>query len=279
MDLFELYKNQDIMKNSELFKKFSKNFSTYFDDTDTYDKNVEGNEYIMTDKKNKKNKKVIKPPVYINLRETYYHLNKEIKNIFDKSLLLIEHRNDPEEDTVKFNEFKLEYKVKVNQLKQCEDIFNDQNKEINKLQNQLVDLKLLLGKKYIERQLMYDKLKNNHIRRISKNKLFKLYKSSNLKIPDRSVVQKVAKKLNVQTDDAMNWLDWFDICKTYIEIQLNIQNNMKTIKKTKEQNNMTNNNFLISAPNVSDKKDVNMNIKVPKVYKKSKDVVVKKLDQ
>ena len=99
MDLFELYKNQDVMKNSELFKKFSKDFSTYFDDDDTYDKNVEGNEYIMIDKKNKKNKRVIKPPVYINLRETYFHLNKEVKNIFDKSLLLIEHRNDPEEDT------------------------------------------------------------------------------------------------------------------------------------------------------------------------------------
>ena len=279
MDLFELYKNQDVMKNSELFKKFTKNFSTYFDDDDTYDKNVEGNEYIMVDKKNKKNKKVIKPPVYINLYETYFHLNKEVKNIFDKSLLLIEHRNDPEEDTAKFNNFKLDYKVKVGQIKQCEEIFNDQNKEINKLQNQLIDLKLLLGKKYIERQVMYDKLKNNPIRRTSKKELFKLYKSSNLKVPDKSTVQRVARKLKVQVDDAMSWLEWFNTCKTYIEIQLNIQNNMKIIKRTRDQNNVTNNNFLIATPFVGDKKDVKMSVKVPKTHKKSTDVVVKKLGQ
>jgi hypothetical protein len=277
MDLFELYQNQEKLKNNELFKKFNKEFTSFFDDSDQYDKDINGNEYILTNKHNKNNKKVITPPIYINLYETFFHLNKEIKHIYDKSLQLIEEKNDIEKDSEKFNNYKLDYKVKTAQIKQCNEIFDDQNKEINNLQHQLIDLKLLLGKKYIERQLLYDKLKDNPIRRTSKKELFRLYKINNLKVPDKSSIQKAVKKINVHIDDAIKWIEWFDICKTYIEIQLNIQNNMKIIRKTKKQNNLINNNFLIVGPKISDKKDVKMNIKVPKIHNKN-NVVIKKIE-
>ena len=38
MDLFELYQNQDKMKNSELFVKFKKMFVSYFEDNEDYKK-------------------------------------------------------------------------------------------------------------------------------------------------------------------------------------------------------------------------------------------------
>ena len=47
-------------------------------------KKIDGNKYIMINKKNKNNKKIIKPPVYINLNETYYHLKKEVKKYLIK---------------------------------------------------------------------------------------------------------------------------------------------------------------------------------------------------
>ena len=46
MDLFELYKNQDKMKNSELFKKFKKLFISYFEDGEDYNKDVDGGLYV-----------------------------------------------------------------------------------------------------------------------------------------------------------------------------------------------------------------------------------------
>ena len=278
MDLFELYQNQDKMKNSELFVKFKKLFVSYFEDNEDYKKDIDGNKYIMINKKNKNNKKIIKPPVYINLNETYYHLKKEVKNIFDKSLYLIENKNKIDESNEIFNNYKLDYKVKMSQIQQCEEIFNDQNKEINKLKHKLIELKLLLGKKYIERGVLYDKIKDKPIKRSSKKELFKLFRNSNLKVPDESTIKKVANKLNVDLYEATHWLEWFEVSKTYIEIQLNIQDNMKEIKRTNDNNELINNNFLIALPTISDKKDINMDVKVPKLYKKGNDVVVKKLE-
>ena len=59
---------------------------------------------------------------------------------------------------------------------------------------------------------------------------------------------------------------------------MNIQENMKAIKRMKDQNELINKNFLIALPTISDKKDINMDIKVPKLYKKGNDVIVKKLE-
>ena len=278
MDLFELYQNQDKMKNSELFVKFKKLFISYFEYDNDYDRNIDGNKYVMVNKKNKKNKKIIKPPVYINLNETYYHLKKEVKNIFDKSLYLIEHKTEIDESNEIFNNYKLDYKVKMSQIKQCEDIFNDQNKEINNLKHKLIELKLLLAKKYIEREVLYKKIKDKPIKRSSKKELFKLFRNNNLKVPDESTIKKIANKLNVDVYEATHWIEWFEASKIYIEIQLNIQQNMKAIKRIKDNNDLINKNLLIVLPTISDKKDINMNVKVPKLYKKGNDVVVKKLE-
>ena len=53
---------------------------------------------------------------------------------------------------------------------------------------------------------------------------------------------------------------------------------MKDIKRAKDNNELINTNFLIALPTISDKKDINMDVKVPKIYKKGNDVVVKKLE-
>ena len=156
----------------------------------------------------------------------------------------------------RFDVLKKEYIEIKKKMSEIDIIEDSQKKDINELQNENMDLILELGKIYFNRGERYKALKTK-LNYEKKQKIIDEFKNNN-KIPDDSVINSLAKSIDISLEECKNWFKWLDDCYKYIELQIKINDKTIEIQKKKDFFKKINNSFILNEPVVKENKNVNV---------------------
>jgi hypothetical protein len=250
LDIEKMYKYQLNIINNEEYNKYLKYLNVYYSKDlkkEKYKKDYKNNKIILIDKKNSKEIK-IEPAQYINIHKLYLELKEKTDIILNKITNIIETNNNiTDENRVEFEELKSKYlflEENVNNIKEIKDSYY---KDLNILLNNKIKKAEEIMILYKKRMYIYSEIKEMILESV-KNKLIKMYKDNNKKIPTIPIINKIAKENNVSSNEIEKWFQWIETVYFYMLvkkeiIELNIQINEK--EDTFEKNT---NHFIIKKP-------------------------------
>ena len=230
LDIF--YEKKKIYKKVE--KKEEKYTREYID-----------NKYVLIDKSNPNKKIKITPSQFIDIHSLYIELKNNSDEILGKISLLIEtNHNITDEDRKDFDILKKKYVLFRDKIKDIDLINDNFYKDINKLINDKIEKSNELAIYYQKRNYEYSNI-NIMIKEKNKNKLIEIFKKNNNKLPSTSSeINKIAKEIDISSNELEKWFKWIELSYFYILVQKDIHKIENDIVE-KENNFEINTRFMI----------------------------------
>lgn len=201
----------------------------------------------------------IKLPKYQNL---YIEL-KNLRLLRDTCLKEIKNNIIYEKDIEEFNKNKETYLNSVKRIEKYNNILNDDDKFILKLDKKLIDLKDKLNKIYQDRNEYFKNLEKIDIN--TKKKIIEIF-SKKFPLKDEEI-ENYRKSLNIKFNNLKYWLLWLSKVKEYVLTIKNYNEEYHYYKSLLEKISEKNNNYMYKDPEIKDNSKKSKN-----KYKNSKDI-------
>ena len=247
LNIKEMYNYQLEELNNEEYKKYLKYLNIYFlkdHKKEKYTKDYLDNKYVLIDKQNPSKKIMITPSDFINIYKLYIDLKKYSDELLIKISTIIESKNNiSEENRLDFEYLKKKYLSFQEKIKNIELINNNYYKELELLLNQKIEKLDNLVKYYKKRNYEYSQIKVMITENL-KNKLIKIFKDNNKKIPGISEINKIAKENLIASIEIEKWFIWIESVYFYMLVKNEIVELNKNIND-KEKNFDINTHYMI----------------------------------
>ena len=258
MDIIEDNINLENMYNyhinkldSEEYNKYKKYLNIFFSEIekkDKYEKDILNGKYILIDKKNPNKKIIITPSQFINIHKLYYQLKEYSDIILNKISILIETKNNiTEEDRKKFNELKIKYLLCKEKLINIDNINKDFYEEMEILFSKKIEKSNNLAKYHYKRKIDYNSIEVM-ISENLKNILIKYFKENKKKIPNISIINKLAKNNNIPSKEIEKWFLWIENIYLYKSLHNEIIEINKEISEKEDKFNINTRYMIIKKP-------------------------------
>ena len=235
-------------KDYENYEKYLKYYYQLPSKKDPYERDFIDGKYVLIDIKNPNNKIIIDPAKYINLFELYKNLKYYNEIILEKISLLVEKpSNIDDEDRKNFDDLKKNYSLYNKKLQEIDIINEDHLKEIEELTIKKIDNSLLIAKYYNDRNLVFKTIQSP-IEKESKDEIIRLFNKNENKIPEQKYIDKLAKQLNIPSNEVEKWLNWTEKCYQYILAKNNLHKIVQETNEKKEIFQYKCVNFIIKRP-------------------------------
>ena len=255
LDIKKLYEEQMKEIESDTYKKYIKYLSFFYSKNnkkDKYDKEFLNSKYILIDKKNSSKKIIITPSEFIDIHKLFIKLKNYSDIFLNKIISLVETKNNINEDNRKeFDDLKEKYLLCKNKLNNIESINKDFYKEIEILLNKKIEETNKLAEYYHNRVLYYSEIKIMISEKV-KNKLIKLFKEHNKKIPSLNIINKIAKDNEIPSKEIEQWFKWIESVYFYILIKNNINEINKEIIEKEEYYDLNTKYLIIKKPTIEE---------------------------
>ena len=246
LSLFEY--NKDSNKDYESYEKYLKYYYQIPSKKDTYERSMVDGKYILTDIKNPSKKISLEPARYVNLFELFKNLKLYNEIILEKISLLIEKpSNIDDEDRKYFNELKTNYSLYSKKIQEIDDINQTYFQEMENLTIKKLDNSLLMAKYYNERNLIFKDI-TEPILIESRTEIINYFNKNNNKIPEQKMIDKIARSLNIPSNDIEKWFNWVEKCYQYIMAKNELYKIMKKQKERTIEFTYKCENFIIKKP-------------------------------
>jgi hypothetical protein len=233
--------------DSEEYKMYLKYLNIYFlkdFKKEKFIKECLDNKYILIDKKNPAIKITITPSYFINIHQLYIDLKKYSDELLIKISNIISSKNNiTEENRKEFEFLKKKYLSYQEKTKDIELINQDYYKELKLLLNEKMEKLDDLVKYYKKRNNDYDQIEVM-IKETLKNKLIKIFKENNKKIPNLNEINKIAKENLIASNEIEKWFKWIESVYFYMLVKNEINELDKNIN-VKENNFDMNTHYMI----------------------------------
>lgn len=197
---------------------------------------------------------------YKDLYKTLYDDKKSSKELLYQLL-----------NTDDFSSTKEKYLAEKTEIKSIVDIFEMQQKELDKKITEKIELYSEISIMYYKRKQIFSQIEKSIDSKL-KHALLDIYKNEYKTMTD-SRYKSVSKQFNISISDLKNVLLWFDISVKYIEKQTKLSELNKNIEEYEEYIENINNNLMVKLPvikTLSSKESVSKEQKSESVSKEQK---------
>jgi hypothetical protein len=257
LNIKNMYNYQLEHLDNEEYKLYLKYLNIYFIKDhikEKYEKNYLDNKYILIDKKKSSDKIIITPSKFINIHSLYIDLKKYSDELLIKISNIVESKNNiNEENRKEFEYLKNKYISYQEKIKDIESINIDYYKEYEILINKKIEKSIDLIKYYKKRNHVYSEIKDM-IKQNLKNKLIKIFKDNNKKIPNISEINKIAKENLVSSNEIEKWFNWIESTYLYILVKNEIIELNKEIDNKEKNFDINTHYMIIKKPIIEEKK-------------------------
>jgi len=247
INIQNMYKYQISEKESDEYEKYIKYLTIFFQKEvkkEKYTKEYLDGKYILVDKNDPKKKIIITPSQFINIHKLYLELKKYSELILFKISNIVESKNNiTDENRDEFEDLKKKYLSFKQQINDIDLININFYNEIEELLNKQIEKSYELAKYYQKRTLYYKSIEIM-IKEPLKNKLIKIFKNKNKKIPGISEINKIAKENSIPSKEIEKWFSWIESVYFYRLVKDELLEINKIIEK-KEYNFENNTNYMI----------------------------------
>lgn len=234
IDIKKMYNYQLTEMNNDEYTKYIKYLQLYYlkeHKKDKYDKDYLDEKYILYDKSNPKKKIMIKPSKFINIHKLYIDLKSYSDTILNKISEIIDSKtNINENNRIDFEILKKKYLSIKNKIKDIELINKEFYNDMEILLTKRIEISNELVKYYQKRNIEYSNI-NVMITENLKNKLIKIFKEKNKKIPTLNEINKIAKENSVPSIEIEKWFLWIESVYFYMNIKKEISDINKKIEE------------------------------------------------
>ena len=251
LNIKEMYSYQWEGLTNEEYNKYLKYLNIYFLKNykkEKYIKDYLDNKYILIDKQNPLKKIVITPSEFINIHKLYIDLKKYSDELLIKISNIIESKkNISEENRIEFEYLKKKYLSFQEKTKDIENINKSYYQELEEILNKKIEKLDDLNKYYKKRNYEYLQIKEK-ISENLKNKLIKIFKENNKKIPTINEINKISKENSIASIEIEKWFNWIQSVYFYMLIKYEIIELNKSIKDKEENFDITTHYMIIKKP-------------------------------
>jgi|TARA_B110000483_G_C18198898_1_gene544302 hypothetical protein len=242
--------NKERNKEYESYEKYLKFYYQLPSKKDPYIRTMVDGKYILSEIKNPSKKIIIDPAKYINLFELFKNLKLYNEIILEKVSILIEKPSNIDDDDRKsFDNLKNKYGLFSKKIQEIDVINKTHFEEMENLTIKKLDYSLLMAKYYNERNMSFKEI-TEKIPITSKNEIIQYYSQNKHSIPEQKIIDKIAKKLDIPSNDVEKWFNWIEKCYQYLQSKNELY---KIIKEVNEKNTefiYKCENFIIHKPNI-----------------------------
>lgn len=247
INIQNMYKYQINEKESDEYEKYIKYLTIFFQTEikkEKYTKEYLDGKYLLIDKNNPNKKIIITPSQFINIHRLYLELKKYSELILFKISNIVESKNNiTDENRDEFEYLKKKYLSFKQQIEDINLINSNFYNEMEELLNKQIEKSNELAKYYQKRSLDYESIEVM-ISEPLKNKLIKIFKDKNKKIPGISEINKIAKENSIPSKEIEKWFSWIESVYFYRLVKNELLEITKIIE-SKEQNFKNNTNYMI----------------------------------
>ena len=247
INIQNMYKYQINEKESNEYEKYIKYLTIFLQKEvkkEKYTKEYLDGKYILIDKNNPIKKIIITPSEFINIHKLYLELKKYSELILFNISNIVESKNNiTDENRDEFEYLKKKYLSFKEQIKDINLINSNFYNEIEDLLNKQIEKSYELAKYYQKRSLDYESIEVM-ISEPLKNKLIKIFKDKNKKVPGISEINKIAKENSIPSKEIEKWFSWIESVYFYRLVKNELLEITKIIE-SKEQNFKNNTNYMI----------------------------------
>ena len=247
INIQNMYKYQINEKESDEYEKYIKYLTIFFQTEikkEKYTKEYLDGKYLLINKNNPNKKIIITPSQFINIHRLYLELKKYSELILFKISNIVESKNNiTDENRNEFEYLKKKYLSFKQQIEDINLINSNFYNEMEELLNKQIEKSNELAKYYQKRSLDYESIEVM-ISEPLKNKLIKIFKDKNKKIPGISEINKIAKENSIPSKEIEKWFSWIESVYFYRLVKNELLEITKIIE-SKEHNFQNNTNYMI----------------------------------
>lgn len=244
--LFEF--NKESNKEYESYEKYLKFYYQIPSKKDPYNRSMVDGKYILSDLKNPSKKIIIDPAKYLNLFELFKNLKLYNEIILEKISILIEKPSNIDDDDRKsFDELKKKYGLFSKKIQEIDEINKNHFEEMEKLTIKKLDYSLLMAKYYNERNMSFKEI-TEKIPIESKTEIIQYFSQNKHSIPEQKMIDKIAKKLDIPSNDVEKWFKWIEKCYLYLKSKNELYKIMKEQNEKNTEFIYKCENFIIKKP-------------------------------
>jgi hypothetical protein len=256
LNVKKMYNYQLNELESEEYKIYLKYLNIFFlkeHKKEKYTKNYLDEKYILIDKQKPSKKIIITPSEFINIHKLYIDLKKYCDELLIKISSIIETKNNiTEENRIEFENLKKKYLSYQEKIKDIEIINKDYYKELETLLSNKIKRIDDLVKYYKKRNYEYSQIKVM-IKEDLKNKLIKIFKENNKKIPSISEINKIAKENLIASNEIEKWFNWIESVYFYMLVKNEIIELDKNINNSEQKFDINTHYMIIKKPIIEEK--------------------------
>ena len=225
--------NKESNKEYESYEKYLKFFYQIPTKKDTFNREMIDGKYILSDIKNPSKKIIINPAKYINLFELFKNLKLYNEIILEKISLLIEKpSNIDDNDRKYFDELKKKYGLYSKKIQEIDEINKNHFEDMENLTIKKMDHSLLMAKYFNERNMVFKEITESILIE-SRTEIIKYFNQNKNSIPEQKMIDKIARKLDIPSNDVEKWFNWIEKCYQYLQSKNELY---KIIKEQNEKN-------------------------------------------
>jgi UTP:GlnB (protein PII) uridylyltransferase len=255
LNIKEMYHYQTKELTSSEYKKYEKYLDYFFAKSlkkDKYSRQFLDGKYILIDYKNPQKKIIISPSQFVNIHKLYIELKEYSDNLLFHIRTLIESKNNITDNNRKeFDELKEKYLLCKKNINEIDSIHKEFYDEMILLFNNKIEKSNLLAKYYQKRILDYS-LIEIMIEEKVKNKLIKIFKENNKKIPSDKEINKIAKENNIASKEIEKWFQWIESSYLYELVKREIVEINKMIEEKDNTYDINTRYMIIKKPMIEE---------------------------
>jgi len=250
LDILKMYNYQNKELNSNEYNEYIKYLNIFFSKEhkkdEKYNKEFFDGNYILIDTKNPNKKITITPSKFINIQQLYIELKKYSEEILYKISNLIESKNNITEDNRKeFDYLKDKYVLFRKNINDIDIINKDYYNDLKILKKKKIDKSYDLAKYYQLRKNNYSNIITNE--NVKKN-LIKKFSENNKKIPNDTVINKIAKEYKMASSQIESLFKWIESSYFYLLIKNELTEINNKIKNKETDFNKNTKYMIIKKP-------------------------------
>lgn len=246
LDILKMYNYQNKEINSNEYQEYINYLNIYFSKDikkdQKYSKEYLDGNYILINLKDPQKRITITPSKFINIEKLYLELKKFSEEILYKISSLIETNNNiTEENRKEFDYLKQKYILFRKNIFDIDEINKNFQDELELLYKKKIDISYDLAKYY---QIRKDNFIKIEVKENIKKILIKKFNENNKKIPNDTVINKIAKENKIASSIIESLFKWIESSYFYILVRKEL-NKINDEIYDKEKNFNKNTKYMI----------------------------------
>jgi len=246
LDILKMYNYQNKEINSNEYQEYINYLNIYFSKDikkdQKYSKEYLDGNYILINLKDPQKRITITPSKFINIEKLYLELKKFSEEILYKISSLIETNNNiTEENRKEFDYLKQKYILFRKNIFDIDEINKNFQDELELLYKKKIDISYDLAKYY---QIRKDNFIKIEVKENIKKILIKKFNENNKKIPNDTVINKIAKENKIASSTIESLFKWIESSYFYILVRKEL-NKINDEIYDKEKNFNKNTKYMI----------------------------------